>query len=255
MDALVNEKRETLELPSPDAEVLPGIKWGRFDQLFTPAFWFSQAWHAENRDRITLYRLGDTLLEEMVACLLGGHGMRAEVGLAAFHRLKGRGLLQYPDSSEAAIFRALVEPLSVHGGKQVKYRYPSQRARFIANAIKRLYHESAPVHSDLALRSWLQGFDGVGPKTASWITRNLLDSDNVAIIDIHVFRAGVLIGIFDPKADVSRHYSRLESRLVALAQAMQVRLASLDTLIWGHMRHLASLAIKLISAPTRDQFS
>jgi hypothetical protein len=33
-----------LSLPPADAEVLPGVRWGRFDDLFTPAYWHGQAW-------------------------------------------------------------------------------------------------------------------------------------------------------------------------------------------------------------------
>lgn len=34
----------------------------------------------------------------------------------------------------------------------------------------------------------------IGPKTASWIVRNYRKSDCVAIIDIHIHRAGLLAG-------------------------------------------------------------
>jgi len=251
MATLVNGRIECLELPAPHAEVLPGIAWGRFDQFFTPAFWYSQAWHVENRERISLYRLGETLQEEVVACLLGGYGMRAEVGLAAFARLKERGLMSHNQCSEAAVFAALMEPLPVCG-RNVRYRYPRQRARFVAHAVGRLHRKGVPLHSDIKLRSWLLEFDGIGPKTASWITRNFLDSDNVAIIDIHVFRAGVLLGLFDPAADVSRHYMQLESRLVSFAKALKVRLACLDTLIWAQMRRLGSVA-RVSMANTRNR--
>lgn len=254
MVALVNDRPQSLELPSPEVEVLPGIRWGCFDQLFTPAYWFTQAWHAENRDRITQYRFGDTLTEEIIACLLGGYGMRAEVGLAAFARLKSRGLLNHRTGSEAAVLAALSAPLCIHE-RQMHYRYPRQRARFVASALRRLHRERPPVHSDILLRSWLQSFDGIGPKTASWITRNYLDSDNVAIIDIHVFRAGVLLGLFQPDADVSRQYLWLEERLVAFARAINLRLAALDTLIWSQMRHLGSLARATIASRGTAQFS
>jgi N-glycosylase/DNA lyase len=248
MNALVDGGYESLDIPSADSEVLPGIKWGRFDQLFTPAFWYSQAWHPQNRERIKSYKIGESFLEEVVACLLGGHGMPAEVGLVAFRRIKACGLLQYENCSEAALLKSLEEPLIIRG-RLVRYRYPAQRAGYIANAIERLHMDSVPTHSDLALREWLQGLTGVGPKTASWIVRNHLDSDNVAIIDIHVFRAGVLLGIFDRGANITRHYAKLESRLLALAQAMKLHLATLDTLIWGHMRHLSSVAIETLSSP------
>jgi endonuclease III len=37
---------------------------------------------------------------------------------------------------------------------------------------------------------------GIGPKTASWIARNWLDADDVAILDIHIMRVGQVIGLF-----------------------------------------------------------
>lgn len=239
--ALVEGRVETLELPPADHELLPGIRWGRFDQLFTPAFWYSQAWHVENRERIKQYRLGETLQEEVIACLLGGYGMRAELGLAAFQRVKAEGLLNPRVCTEQSVYSVLLKPLELCG-RVAHYRYPKQRARFVAGAVKRLDVEDAP-KNDLRLRAWLLSFDGIGPKTASWITRNFLDSDNVAIIDIHVFRAGILAGIFSPTDDVSRHYSRLEGRLIDLARAMKLRLSELDTLIWGHMRKLSTPAL------------
>ncbi|MGE4314243.1 MAG: hypothetical protein AB7E85_08245 [Pseudobdellovibrionaceae bacterium] len=36
-----------LIMPSANQELLPNVKWGNFDQLFTPAFWRAQAWQHE----------------------------------------------------------------------------------------------------------------------------------------------------------------------------------------------------------------
>ncbi|RRH96905.1 hypothetical protein EH240_21680 [Mesorhizobium tamadayense] len=71
-----------LNLPAPDTEVMSNVLWGRFEDVFTPAFWAAQAWmdpsHADGN-----FSLGRSLAEELAACLLGGHGAPAEVGLAA----------------------------------------------------------------------------------------------------------------------------------------------------------------------------
>lgn len=113
-------------LPPPEDEVLPGIVWGAFDALLTPAFWASQAWLHAPTGRLARYRLGATLRHELAACLLGGYGISAELGLAAFERLRGAELL---DGAPAVpdVECALEIPMSV-GGRSVRYRFPKQKA-------------------------------------------------------------------------------------------------------------------------------
>ena len=48
--------------------------------------------------------------------------------------------------------------------------------------------------SPVALRDWLLAIPGIGPKTASWIVRNRTGSSAVAIIDVHILRAGTSAG-------------------------------------------------------------
>src|ERR1700743_4025168 len=77
------------QIPSEEQELLPGVKWGDCAQLYTPAFWKVQYLsYMQRLEPRQIYKLGDTILEEIVVCLLGGFGMPAEVGLAAFERLK-----------------------------------------------------------------------------------------------------------------------------------------------------------------------
>ncbi len=245
MEALLGDQLHALELPAPSEDVIAGVKWGQFDHIFSPAFWYSRVWYQRALAHTVVYRLGENLAEEIVACLLGGYGLPAEVGLAAFQRLKQRGLFSRPRFSESRIESALMEPLPIRG-RQVRYRYPKQRSHFIAEALKRLSSEPTPLADDLALRAWLLTFKGVGPKTASWITRNFLDSDNVAILDIHIYRAGVLAGVFRPEQNVVRDYNDLEARLIQFARALNVRLAVLDTLMWSEMRQMSSFAIEAL---------
>lgn len=236
---------ERMELPASSTRVLGGIRWGRFDDLFTPAFWVSRIWidGPTAQGSIPNYKLGMSLEEEVVACMLGGYGMPAEIGLAAFDRLKDRRLIR-ASVMATELYAALIEPLHV-GGKTVRYRFPRQKAGFIAAALNRLGLEKAP-EDELEFRDWLITFKGIGPKTASWITRNWLESDRVAILDVHLHRAGLLIGLFEPDETIAKHYKQMERKLVKFASAIGIRLSELDDLVWRYMKNLNLQAIHLL---------
>jgi thermostable 8-oxoguanine DNA glycosylase len=236
---------EQLRLPAPQVEIVPGVRWGRFEEFFTPAFWVSRDWIDGEARTLADYRIGESLREEVAACLLGGHGMPAEVGLAAFRRLRERGLLD-GRATQGAIESALSEPLVV-SGRRVKYRFPHTKARFLWLAVQRLNVEAAPTASGRELRDWLLTFSGIGPKTASWIARNALGSDEIAILDIHVIRAGVLMGLFSPRDTVQRDYLRMEERLVGFARAVNLRLSRFDSMVWSYMRRLNRMALESLS--------
>jgi len=244
----VDGKIERLDLPDAGSWVIPGVTWGRVDELFTPAFWKYQAWlmgleGTEPRN----HSLGRTLREEVAACLLGGHGIPAEVGIAAFERLRDEGVLRKGTVDRSRIYSELSRPLSV-GSRYVRYRFVEQRTRYLAEALSRLSAESPPSQSDRDFRRWLTTFRGIGLKTASWITRNWLNSDDVAIIDIHVYRGGLISGVFSPEQHPQRHYLTLESRFLAFARALPVRASVLDILMWRNLRLLNDLASELTRA-------
>jgi N-glycosylase/DNA lyase len=232
---------EELQLPAPDVEVVPGVRWGRFDEFFTPAFWVSRDWIDGQDSALGNYAIGTSLREEVAACLLGGHGMPAEVGLAAFRRLRDRGLLD-GRCSQAVIESALAEPLEI-SGRRVKYRFPRAKGRFVFLAMERLNAESPPAASGRAVRDWLLTFCGVGPKTASWVARNSLHSDEVAILDVHVVRAGLLMRLFSPADSVQRDYFGMEARLLDFASAVGLRLSRFDSVVWSYMRRLSRVAL------------
>jgi N-glycosylase/DNA lyase len=239
MDGVFGTDIRSLELPSAEAEVLPGVQWGNFDVMFTPAFWAGRMWLLSETNTPSTFRLGSTLAEEVVACLLGGHGLPAAVGLAAYERLKSVGMCAGTPTA-GAIEEQLLRPLTVQG-RSIRYRFPRQRASFIARALEALASNQLPA-TDLALRDFLTSLTGIGPKTASWITRNWLGSDRVAIIDIHIQRAGVLAGFFKPAWTPARHYRVLEEHFLAFAEAIGVRASLLDNLMWQEMRVLSRYA-------------
>jgi len=241
---LCSDVIETIQLPNPQEKILPGIAWGRFQDFFTPAYWYTQAWVSEKRGFHDSQRLGTSLLEELAICLLGGYGMVAEHGLAAFEQLRGYGFFSGRLPSEEEIMRILQTPLYI-GGRQVHYRYPRQRSKYLYQAIKRLKGEEPPKSSDREFRNWLMSFNGIGPKTASWITRNWLNSDNIAIIDIHIQRSGMIIGLFGPHLNPSKDYFEMEKRFLNFASAIRVRASVLDAVIWSHMRMMKKIALRV----------
>lgn len=223
-----------IELPSPDAEVIPGVRWGSFDAFPSPAYWAYQV-HARKVCGIGIqYKLGASLKEEVGACLLGGHGIPAAVGLAAFSHLKERNAFEGKSPDLPTLQKWLSEPITM-GERQVKYRFAAQKAKYLSEALRKLDDELAPCESGRALRTWLLQIPGIGFKTGSWIARNWLNADDVAILDIHVYRAGILAGFFDPTASIDRHYERLEEQFLQFALGLNVRASELDATIWYEM--------------------
>ena len=247
---LKGDSVETMHLPDPYDQVLPGIRWGQFQHFFSPAFWFTQVLIAEQRGFPEKHRLGHTLAEEVCACLLGGYGMQAELGLVAFHRLKEQGVFcETPKSHQ--IMQLLEIPLQI-SNKFVRYRYPRQRSHYLSAALKKLANEKPP-EDDQTFRKWLLGFEGIGPKTASWITRNWMGSDGVAVIDTHIHRAGLILGIFHENMQPSRDYFDMEQAFLKFATAIRVRASILDAIMWSHMRKMKYTALRTVALNKRNQ--
>jgi thermostable 8-oxoguanine DNA glycosylase len=225
-----------LELPSATNEVIPGVPWGAIEAFPTPAYWAFQVMARRVNGTSVRYRIGDTLVEEVAACLLGGHGIPASVGLAAFRHLKRRGLLSLERGvpTEADLLAQLSTPMELEG-RLVLYRFAKQKARYLHAAFSRLAEGPAPTLTGRQLRDWLLPIQGVGPKTASWIARNWLDADDVAILDIHILRAGMLGGFFEQGLTVERDYLKLEQQFLAFARGLGVRASELDALMWLEM--------------------
>ena len=235
MRAILNGRVRALTLPGPDDHVLPGMPWGAFDELMTPAYWRSQAWQHDALGTYRDLRLGRTLAEEAAACLLGGYGMPAELGLAAYARLRERGLLAGAPPAQT-LETALLEPFQYRGGCRA-YRFPRQKARYLAACLARLDDLAEPA-DDTEFRDVLTALPGVGLKTASWIVRNYRASNAVAIIDIHILRAGRHVGLFEPEWTPQGHYRDLETAFLCFATAIGTPAALLDGLMWDQMRRM-----------------
>lgn len=235
--AILNGRLCKLRLPAPHEYVLPGVPWGAFDELMTPAYWRCQAWQHDTLGTYNDLRLGRTLAEELAACLLGGYGMPAELGLAAYARLRSFGLLAGTPSA-FSIEAALLEPFEYRGRRRF-YRFPRQKARYLAACLAALHKLTEPA-GDRELRDALTTLPGIGLKTASWIVRNYRASETVAIIDIHILRAGRHVGLFDDVWTPQRNYSELEASFLSFAKAIGTSAVLLDSLMWDQMRRMPS---------------
>ena len=219
----------------PEDEVLPGVKWGRPEWILSPAYWAALA--NSDAEAGSLFRTPSSLPEEIAFCILGGYGVTAEINCAAFLRLKQDGIFERADPTSVEIEHLLSAPLNVNGAI-LRYRFPRQRAIRLSDALRTLRERPPPQTTSRELRSYLLSFSGIGPKTASWIVRNWLDADDVAIIDIHVHRAGLLMGLFSPSSVLPRDYFQMEARFLKFAEQISVRASFLDILIWTNMRKL-----------------
>lgn len=234
MRAAANGRVHELLLPTPTAQ-LGEATWGRFDELFTPAFWRGQVWQHQLIGTYADNRLGRNLREELAACLLGGYGIPAALGLAAFRRVRDRGLLT-GESDYGSLVTALQEPFVV-AGRSRRYRFARQKARYLAEGLPAtdgISHELP----DRDFRDALTHLPGVGLKTSSWIVRNLRGSDAIAILDVHIVRAGRLAGIFPSHLSPERDYHDLEDRFLTFAAAIGAQASMLDALMWDYMRRL-----------------
>lgn len=226
---------QLLDLPEPALEVLPGIAWGCASEWFTPAFWKFQSSAMRAKYTSKTYRLGRTFREEVAVCLLGGHGLPAELGLAAFDRLRDRNLL-HCEVEQSQLEEALTEPLDV-GGRWRRYRFPRQKAKYLwhaLQAVETIPDTLPPKH----LRNHLTLVPGIGPKTASWVVRNHFSSNEVAILDVHILRAGATMGLFSADADPAKHYFELEDRFLEFCDAIEEPASQLDALMWDFMRRI-----------------
>ena len=207
------------------------IQWGRFDAFGSPAYWVNQVVRGKYDERVTADAQGTDLQAETIFCVLGGYGVTAESGRAAFQVVKQ--LLAhdpYPDADP--IEAALREPLPHDLGR---YRFPRQRASRIVGALLYL-RENPPPTAPIDLRDYLLGITGVGPKTAAWIVRNVTGSADLAIIDVWIVRALTHVGIFRPEWKVSQHYAKFEAAFLQYAAYGDVQPGVLDLCIWEQAR-------------------
>jgi N-glycosylase/DNA lyase len=223
----------------PEAEVIPGVKWGRPEWVPSPAFWLVLAADGATDDDY-IAPAGTPLHHELGFCLLGGYGIKMEMNRAAWCKLQDEGVLEVGRAPTAEEIEALLrQPIEIEG-RLARFRFPRQRAIRLAGALRAIEDDPPTTISAHEFRRSLMKIPGIGPKTASWLARNWLGSDDVAIIDIHVLRAGQKMRLFRANVKLPADYNELEDRFLQFAEALSVRASLLDAIIWREMRLLTS---------------
>lgn len=238
---------ELVTLTTSDGTVC--FRWGAPDELGSACFWIEQARQLE--PPIT-YMWGNDLVEETVACLLGGYGVPMLMARAAFEALRAAGLTTTSATvTDADILSVLSTTLSIPGRPGgVRYRFPYQRAGRVSTALRTLHQGIPDELPPRDLRDWLTRLPGVGPKTASFIIRNWTRSDDIAVIDIHIRRAGVAAGVFDRSWRLPHDYRRFEEAFCAWARRGDVGAADLDAYIWEQLSLMGNGARRLFGVRT-----
>ncbi len=210
---------------------------------FTRAFWEVQYYLDDST--YNDYKLGSNLKEEVVACLLGGYGLKAELGLLAFHRIKNLRLIREGASLED-IEDAISAPFRWNG-KEVHYRFSRQKSKYIFHFLQRSDIDELENLSGSRLRDKLMTIKGIGPKTASWIARNYSNCEDVAIVDIHIYRAGRLAGFVNPKWDMKKDYYKIEEGFLNFCHSIHALPSKMDSIMWNQMKESNRRAIELLN--------
>jgi len=234
----------SLNLPDANQEVIKGVAWGEPWALFTPAYWLSQ-FKMERLDNMSqsYYTSNKNIYEEVVFCMLGGFGISAEQATATYQACRDAGLIQKFETSEQLWVEQLKKPVEVEGSIR-HYRFPNQKSKYIAAAMSFLKEKDLAALSGKEIRDELLEVRGIGYKTAGWIARNYTDTDEIAILDIHIIRACTLCGVFTLEHKVEKDYIEMEKLFLDFCDSLGVRPAIMDCLIWDHMRYLGGIAIK-----------
>ncbi len=163
--------------------------------------------------------------------------MPAELGLGAYDAVRREGLLDLQEKVDVGRIEAVLSKPIPYGHGYRAYRFPRQKARYLAGCLERLRCFSEP-NSDRALRDALATFPGVGLKTASWVVRNYRASHAVAVLDVHILRACRNVGLFPATWTPQSHYRALEAKFLAFASALNTDAGLLDAVMWDFMRRI-----------------
>ncbi|MBD3260007.1 N-glycosylase/DNA lyase [Candidatus Woesearchaeota archaeon] len=161
------------------------------------------------------------LFQELCFCILAAN-FNAERGIEMQKKI-GNGFL------------TLTEKQLANKLKELGYRFPNIRAKYIVEArehkqINRIINKHDDEHE---LRQYfIQNVKGLGMKEASHFLRNI-GYNNSAIIDFHIVDILVKHNLIKrPKTMTKDHYLQIEDKLRTIAEKAKLSLAELDLYLW-----------------------
>lgn len=190
-----------------------------------------------------------TCRRELLFCLLGGHGISYELAQSASRLLAARGVFGDCDRRGDRLQRYVQDllgrpwylPLRTNGTGR-RYRYPRRKAALVRQADDWLRETGEDLLAALreipdekGRRAWLCECPGVGPKTASWVLRNVGLGQQLAILDVHILRALEQVGRLK-NYRLPRDYDAAEQAFLAWSAELGAPAAAFDLMIWEFSR-------------------
>lgn len=189
--------------------------------------------------------------DELLFCLLGGHGVTFELARSATAVLAPLNVFgsEWETAELAAAIRreleaAQFEPRRLDGSLR-RYRYPVRKALLISQAaewvrLRRPLEEHLVELSDQgARREFLCECPGIGMKTASWLLRNVGLGEALAVVDVHLLRALAAAGRIT-EARLPRDYHAVEQHFLAWCDELNAPPAAFDLMVWEWQRAVAN---------------
>lgn len=184
---------------------------------------------------------------ELLFCLLGGFGVSFEHNRSAAD-VVGQLDPFGPDRSDVELRQLLDCTLSApqfeprrRDGSLRRYRYGRQKVDVIVRArawlvsCRPLEQTLRGLPSGRERRALLCGCPGVGPKTASWLLRNVGLGDDVAIVDIHLLRALRAAGRV-AEIRLPRDYELAEKAFLGWCRDLDAPPPAFDFFVWAWQR-------------------
>jgi len=215
--------------------------------------------HIKNKDENRIFwsdfseeQLGCSL----VSCILGSRVLYETANACTFH-LYRKGLLTpsnlvaNPGKFEKRLANELSKPIfpPFNKNKGRRYQYSKSKSDYIVRTAIEIYRDNNTNLKTILARCQ-NGYEareilrekaiGIGYKQASLFLRNISYSENLAILDSHVMRYMVLLGMVENDTDLrpsnEKDYIKLENTLCKYAILNDKSISTLDIAIWIVMR-------------------
>jgi N-glycosylase/DNA lyase len=182
---------------------------------------FRRIW-AEGSDR--------DLFAELAFCILTPQS-RARTCWPAIERLRCGDLLFVGTADE------ILDELKNVRFKERKASYiVSARKQFTKDGHLSIRSTLEGFSDPIALREWLvENVMGLGYKEAGHFLRNVGLGEDLAILDRHILKNLVLLGVIDeiPKSLTKKRYLDIEERMIAFSKKTEIPMGHLDMVLWS----------------------
>ncbi|AET64218.1 N-glycosylase/DNA lyase [Methanothrix harundinacea] len=172
----------------------------------------------------------EDLFAELAFCLLTPQS-RARVCWPAVERLRGCGLLFCGTAGEVEGELERVRFAETKAGRIV-----AARRQFTRNGRLAIRAVLEGFADPRAAREWLVGnVSGLGYKEAGHFLRNIGLAEELAILDRHILKNLVILGVIDeiPKSLTRKRYLEIERRMMEFSQKTGIPMGHLDLLLWS----------------------